>query len=544
MRSRRKLMTWDRVPGWICDWHIAGWFDSGLQHNPAPNLFGQKNSTRWTEDHLAKWGGVAKLQDVPKNTSELAAPFVLYPLTLSPILELKRAPAEFPDWETRLKDINSDLWDKLYYAFALVDSPEEGDAVLHFSGWDGGRLWINGELKFEEHSYHHIIPDMERCDFKLRKGLNAILFQLDRDGVTARIELPGREAEQEKLRGIAVGTPPEPRKVSHFTMLAHYAKSMKIKRPFKGSTKEDLAKWQKSFGSHYLRCLGPAPMRPKKLPEPHKVSEVQIEGAVRKRYHLSCEGGGEIPAYVFLPEAGRGNGRTLVIAHGHENPERCAGIVKPTGPVMTKTRRTENYAEQMAQQGFVVGLIHERNFGERRDNWDGDDPCNNSGLRALAMGHTLPRLHIADLHLLFDFLCTFPEVDPQRIGLGGLSGGGSLSYITGAFDQRFKAVSVFCGMTRYEDYALGHGCGMQVVPGLYPTGDVGEVLALIAPRPLLVAQGRLDSTFNVIRVKSIVEDARKAYKAAAAEEKLQLEIMELAHQFDPELAGRFFTKWL
>jgi len=67
MRTRRKLMTWDRMPGWLSDWHIAGWFDSGLQHNPEPNLFDKKVAARWTEDHLAPWGGVEKIADVPRH---------------------------------------------------------------------------------------------------------------------------------------------------------------------------------------------------------------------------------------------------------------------------------------------------------------------------------------------------------------------------------------------------------------------------------------------------------------------------------------------
>jgi dienelactone hydrolase len=163
----------------------------------------------------------------------------------------------------------------------------------------------------------------------------------------------------------------------------------------------------------------------------------------------------------------------------------------------------------------------------------------------MSMGYTLPRLHIADLHRLHDFVCTLPNVKAGRIGLGGLSGGGTLSYLTGAFDERFKAVCVMCGMCRYNDYAVGiNGCGMQVVPRLYPTGDVGEVLSLIAPRPLLLGQGRLDSTFDVIQFKSIAEDARRAYVAAGAEDRFQASVFDLAHQFNVDLAAEFYMKWL
>ncbi|MCX7806459.1 MAG: alpha/beta hydrolase family protein, partial [Planctomycetota bacterium] len=109
----------------------------------------------------------------------------------------------------------------------------------------------------------------------------------------------------------------------------------------------------------------------------------------------------------------------------------------------------------------------------------------------------------------------------------------------------FRAVAPFCGICRYRDYAMGfNGCGLQVVPRLYPAGDVGEVLSLIAPRPLMIAQGRLDSTFDIITARSVFEDAKRAYEAVGASDRIELCIYERPHQYDPDLAERFFLKWL
>lgn len=549
MRKQRKLLTFDRQPGFLCDWHICGWFDAGLQHNPAPSLFDKKNSLRWAEDHLAPWGGCAGIKDVPPPAPlpqwERGVEWALAPLTWHPILSLLSLRKDFLAWENPLQDLHPDSWHKLWYALAVVKSPRRMEAELCFSGWDGCRLWINGALSFEEHSYHHVIVDMEKTRFTLEEGLNSFLFQLDRDGVCARIGVPGDPRALEDLRSVAEGEPPSPRAVGTFAPMRRYAQTLKIKCPFKGTTSEDLLKWQKSFGAFYRRCLGEAPAYPPKMPPPALEQEDRLDGYTRRRYALPCEGAGSIPAWVLAPDEAKFNGRTVVIAHGHEDPRRTVGETPLEGPRIASGKLTHNYAECMAQRGFFTVMINERAFGQRRDCFGPmDDPCNAAGLQAQCMGLTLPRLHIADLHLLYDFACTFPEVDRARIGLGGLSGGGTLSYIAGAFDDHFKAVAVFCGMTRYADYAAGKGCGMQVVPGLYPTGDVGEVLALIAPRPLLLAQGRLDSSFNVVRFKSIAEDARKAYRAAGASDRLRVEVMDLAHQFDPDLAAEYYTKWL
>jgi hypothetical protein len=48
-----------------------------------------------------------------------------------------------------------------WYALAAIDSAEKIDAALKFCVWDGTRLFFNGELIFDEHSWHHDIVDRE-----------------------------------------------------------------------------------------------------------------------------------------------------------------------------------------------------------------------------------------------------------------------------------------------------------------------------------------------------------------------------------------------
>lgn len=539
--TTRPLLTWDRTPGFLCDWHIAGFFDSGLRFNPEPNLFDAKVSDRWLDDHLAPWGGCAGIRDVPDSGPAIA--WDLMPLSWTPQLSLLNGRDEFPEWQEKLHGVNPDAWTQLYYALALVESPAEMKAELHFSGWDGCRLWINAELCFNEHSFHHCIYDMERVPVTLKKGTNSFLLQLDRDGAIVRLSTPENPGALSTLKSVARRPNPQTRAISTFAQMRRYAKTLTVQQPFSGTTPAELSRWQESFSAHYHRCLGPTPEIPAR--KPVCVDEMKGDGFTQRRFHLPSEGSSDLPLYVLTPDAERRNGRTIVLAHGHERQfDVLAGTYSPKGPHGNVGVDLTQYAKLLAQKGFVTSMMCERGFCERRDYSGHDDPCNVAGWRALAMGLTLPRLHLADLHAMHDFVCTLPEVDAGRVGVGGLSGGGTLSYLSGAFDDRFQAVCVMCGMCRYEDYALDHGCGLQIVPGLYPTGDVGEVLSLIAPRPLLLGQGRLDSTFNVIRFKSIAEDAARAYAAAGVSERLEVSIFELAHQFNVDVAEAFFLKWL
>ena len=79
-----------------------------------------------------------------------------------------------------------------------------------------------------------------------------------------------------------------------------------------------------------------------------------------------------------------------------------------------------------------------------------------------------------------DMLLTLPEIDPQRIGITGASGGGTQSFIAAALDSRlavaFPAVMVSTGMQ--GGCTCENSCLLRT-----GTGNV-EIAALFAPKPL------------------------------------------------------------
>lgn len=544
--ERMPLNSWEQTDGWIYHWLIAGFFPSGLVPNPDPDLFEQKVATRWTEDFLGPWGGEANLV-VPPAPCRAGQEGEWWPVSLvhGPRLLLKELRRRYADLDDRLGPLDSDGWNLLWYACAVVESDRDMECVLNFCGWDGCRLRVNGELVFDEHSYHHVILEKEALPIRLKRGRNTLLFKLDRDGCAARLSSPSG-GTPDGLSQVAFAPVPPPPRYSTMEQLRNWAHSKQVAMPFTGHTPSELAGWQRQFKAHYLRCLGPWPETP-----PGEAGLLSTErladGVERRLYELPCEAGGMVPFYVMRPPAERDRRRVIVVAHGHDKDWReVAGVVRPPRAAQQNVGSyTGDYALQMAGRGWTTVVCCQRGFGERNDHRGPGDKCDAAAWLAMAQGYTYIALHLHDMRRVTAAALGLPENRAAgKPGLMGLSGGGTIAYLLAAADESYAATALFCCVCRYRDYALWGGCGMQVLPLLYPTGDVGEVLSLMAPRPLLIGQGRLDKTFNVPTVRSVHADAMRAYRAAGRAGALRLEVYERAHQVDVEAADRFFAEAL
>lgn len=97
-----------------------------------------------------------------------------------------------------------------------------------------------------------------------------------------------------------------------------------------------------------------------------------------------------------------------------------------------------------------------------------------------------------------DYLESRPDIDRTRIGMTGISGGGSTTWFTAAVDDRIAAAAPIC-----STYTFGSQAAHWVAAGqcdcIYFNNtflvDFPVVGALIAPRPLLICSGRKDGDF-------------------------------------------------
>jgi len=143
-----------------------------------------------------------------------------------------------------------------------------------------------------------------------------------------------------------------------------------------------------------------------------------------------------------------------------------------------------------------------------------------------------------------DYLETRKEVDKDRFGVTGRSGGGAYSWWISAIDERIKAAVPVAGITDLQNHVVdgcveGH-CDCMYIVNTY-RWDYPLVAALVAPRPLLISNTDKDSIFPLDGVSRTHEKVRRIYKLYDAEKNLGLNITEGPHEDTQELRINAFV---
>jgi dienelactone hydrolase len=235
---------------------------------------------------------------------------------------------------------------------------------------------------------------------------------------------------------------------------------------------------------------------------------------------------------------------------------------------------------KLATNGFVAVAIDGPYHGERKSG-KGETAYDDAIVRAFHGSGEHPFYYdtVWDVMRLVDYLSTRDDVDPTRIGLIGISKGGIETYLAAAADTRI-AVAVPCiGVesfrwaldnhdwqgrigtiqNAFDTIAKENGVAKpdsafvqkfydRVVPGIYSEFDGPQMLALIAPRPLLVINSDSDIHTPLPGVQECVAAAQKIYSADNATNNFAVIIQKnTGHKVLPDserAAIEWFVKWL
>ena len=165
-------------------------------------------------------------------------------------------------------------------------------------------------------------------------------------------------------------------------------------------------------------------------------------------------------------------------------------------------------------------------------------------------GTTWPGVTLAEDIRALDYLCSRPDVDPGRVGCGGLSGGGLRTAYLAGMDDRIRAACCVGMMTTWRDFLLNKchtHTWMIYIPGLPLDLDYPEVFGLRAPLPALVLSNTEDSLFTLPEMKRADGILAEVYARAGAADRYRASFYPGGHKFDRPMqaeAFAFFDRWL
>lgn len=241
-------------------------------------------------------------------------------------------------------------------------------------------------------------------------------------------------------------------------------------------TKEEFYLQTRKVHAAMRDAIGGFPTEAEKCPlNPVIVGKVQKKGYHIEKLYFESWPGVYVPANLFVPD-------------GLKPGEKRAGILVPCGHT-NNGKGADMYQRACVvavNHGFVVLIFDPFSQGERKVG----GLCamhNQVGSLAALLGGSMARYRIWDAMRALDYLESRPEVDADRLGCMGQSGGGTMTSLMMSVEPRLKAACPCCFISRYYNTVrrISPGDAEQNVFGMLPRG-INYTSMILMQAPLAV----------------------------------------------------------
>ena len=383
---------------------------------------------------------------------------------------------------------------------------------------------------------HRVEPPMGRREFLMRSAAaGALAGSATPESLAATERMPRSTAAPAMTRSLDARLAARQLDSRDFT-LSEY-ETIRPSLAFRGGTAEEVLGWQEEGRAKLIELMGGFPER---VPLEAEVLESQDMGSYTRetlvfqtRRNLTAYG------YLLLPKERVGPLPAMVCVPGHgRGVDDIVGIEADGTQRNEKTGYAKDFAIQAVEHGYATLAIEPLGFGHRRDeaaraSGPGQNSCRPAAGAAMLFGETMVGWRVWDVIRAIDYLETRAEVDGERVGVMGISGGGTVSLFAAAVDGRINAAMVSGYFNTFRDsiVSLSH-CLDNYVPGLLRYMEMYDVAGLIAPRALFVESGEEDHIFPVAAAREAFNRTRPMYRALGAEHRLAHEIFPGGHEFN------------
>lgn len=278
----------------------------------------------------------------------------------------------------------------------------------------------------------------------------------------------------------------------------------------------------------WLEMLGLSPL-PERTPLQVTVTGVLDRGDyVVEKIHFQSLPGAHVAGNLYRPAKITGRLPAVLYLCGHSKG-------KVNAPYQANPR-------WFGQHGYVALVLDPVQLGEcqgmhhgtyRDGRWDWP-----------SRGYTPAGTEVWNAMRALDYLQSRDDVDGEKMGVTGLSGGGAMSWFLGAADERVKVVVPVCQSGSIERMAVdratdGHcDCAFWVNYHRWCWPDIG---ALIAPRAFLIASGSEDVLWRPAGYRDVAHRIRHQYAALGVAKQFELTEDLAPHGYTPKLRKAIFT---
>lgn len=309
--------------------------------------------------------------------------------------------------------------------------------------------------------------------------------------------------------------------------------------------------WQKKFRAELKDALGISIIEQQLegyKPVLEQIDSEDLGFAVRERWQIWTEPDVNIPFIMIRPKNAEGKVPLVITPHGHgKNTEQYAGVYVSPDDSISAVDGQRNMAYLFAQQGFLTITPAARGFAGTMMDEDSDDVSSCALLmnRDALVGRTPVGDRVWDIMKILDWALAELPVDPDKVIVTGNSGGGTQSVYAGAVDTRISICMPASAFSSFEaSIGVQEHCACNYVPGIMNLGDMGDILGLVAPRPLCLIQGKDDPIFPIEGAREQFETIKQVYEAAGVPGNCELYVGDEGHRYYFDGADSFVRRHL
>ncbi len=292
-------------------------------------------------------------------------------------------------------------------------------------------------------------------------------------------------------------------------------------------TKEDAIAYQQYVRSVVDKAFGPWPER---VPLDIQYGEtLQRDGYRIEKVSFNSRPNFRVTGDLYIPDGLKGKAPAVLGSCGH-------------GIEGKATDTYQSFSVRLVKNGFVVLLYDPIQQGERdqyvnlENRGVGKGLCdahNVMGKQLELIGESFGGWRVWDGRCALDVLLSRPEVDPNRVGMTGNSGGGTLSEWIWANEPRLTMCAPSCHVTSFLTNLENElpTDAEQCPPGVIGAGlEMVDLMFTQAPKPVMLLGQRYDF-FERRGLKEAYADLKAFYKLFGAEDKVELFIGPTQHGY-------------